>query len=53
MNELDPKERMWMEAENAQMDALRKHTGGCDRVVIVIVLLLFFGGILWQLFIHR
>jgi len=52
MSEIDPKERMWMEAENAQMDALKKNTGGCDRVAIILCLLLFFGFVFWQLFIH-
>ena len=52
MSGLDPKERMWMEAHNAQIDALRKHTGGCDRVAIIFCLLLFFGFVFWQLFIH-
>jgi hypothetical protein len=40
----DPKERMWREAENAQIEASPKNGPGC---LVLLVLIAFFGFILW------
>jgi hypothetical protein len=45
VSDLDSKERMWQEDENAQIDASAKNGVGC--FIPFLVLVLFFGGILW------